>query len=395
MSMYYPHKGRRKNKLDLLSEHERELVELKFGLKDGKPKSIKEMAKLLGVSRKSINTALSEAHRKMYGRRIYEKRPEDIDIASLKERGIIDYDEDPPIDEGYYAFFEDTAPDGSILIKEVYITKDGEVQEVNRDEDEDELPDEKAELIEETALNENSKKNTLFKGKIKTMCLMTSPCYFPRPPEYGDELEQYLTITAKGKIKVARKIEADRESGIKPQIVTEKVKISPEEATKILNRIGRYFAKEHEPNIIIDGGGWNLRLTNTEGEVFRFRESTCFDHRSALSRVSKLIREITGLEYILGFDEDTQYGFLLLNKIDKDPADVIEQVKKVARNNDFNVIEYLGEFNGARVYNPIFKKDLLTGMPQFILVKDGKAWLEISEYCLDIIDAFFNDKKEN
>lgn len=101
-----------------------------------------------------------------------------------------------------------------------------------------------------------------------------------------------------------------------------------------------------------------------------------------MSRLSKLIRQITGLEYVLGFDEDTQYGFLLLNKIDKDPADVIKLVKRVARKNDFNVVEYLGQYDGTRVYNPIFKELLATGMPMLILVKDGKAWLEISEYCL-------------
>lgn len=97
MSMLFLHKGRRRNRLDLLSEHERELVELKFGLKDGKQKSIKEMAKLLGVSSKSISTTLSEAHRKMFGRRIYEKGPEGTDEASLKEVGIIDFGVDKEV----------------------------------------------------------------------------------------------------------------------------------------------------------------------------------------------------------------------------------------------------------------------------------------------------------
>ena len=59
---------------------------------------------------------------------------------------------------------------------------------------------------------------------------------------------------------------------------------------------------------------------------------------------------------MLGFDEDTQYGFLLLNKIDKDPADAIELVKKEAKKWDFTAVEYLGQYDGARVYNPIFKK---------------------------------------
>ena len=238
-------------------------------------------------------------------------------------------------------------------------------------------------------------KSILFRGKIKSLSLMTEPCYFVKPPEFGYELEQKLTITKKGYVKVYRKISEGWDSEKEPQTVTEKMKISIEDTEKIFNRIGRYFTKEHEECIVCDEGTWELRLTNTEGEVFRYFGSTCCsDHRSALSRVSKLIRKITGLEYILGFDEDTQYGFLLLNKIDNDPADVIEKVKKVAHNNEldvFNVVEYIGEFEGARVYSPIFKEVLEIGMPPFILVKNGKAWLEISEYGLKIIDALCKD----
>lgn len=240
-----------------------------------------------------------------------------------------------------------------------------------------------------------ARQNALFRGKIKTLCLTTTPCLFGKPPEYGDDLEQCLTITANGNVKVSRKISGGWDSDKENQTVTEKVKISPEDAAKILNRISKYFAKEHEKFFATDIGIWDLKLINTDGEVFRFSETNrCSDHRSALSRVSMLIRKITGLEYVLGFDEDTQYGFLLLNKIDKDPADVIKLVKKEARKNEFNVIEYLGEFDGARVYSPILKKVMFTGMPEFILAKDGKVWLEISKYCLDILSAFIDDEKE-
>ena len=124
---------------------------------------------------------------------------------------------------------------------------------------------------------------------------------------------------------------------------------------KIFNRIGKYFSTYHDPNIVLDGGTWELKLTNTEGEVFHFRESTCYNHRSALSRVSKFIRSVTGLEYLLGFDEDTQYGFLLLNRIDKEPRDVVKKVKKVALKEGFNVIKY-EECLTEHVYIVLFLK---------------------------------------
>ena len=86
--------------------------------------------------------------------------------------------------------------------------------------------------------------------------------------------------------------------------------------------------------------------------------------------------------------------FGLLNNIDKDPADVVKKVKKVARKEGFNVVKYEGEFDGARVYSPVFKEDLKIGMPQFVLAKLGVAYLVIGEYGLRIIDAL-NNSKEN
>lgn len=66
----------------------------------------------------------------------------------------------------------------------------------------------------------------------------------------------------------------------------------------------------------------------------------------------------------------------------------------MVRKEGFNVVKYEGEFDGARVYTPVFKEDLLTGMPQFILAKHGVAWLEISEYGLGIIDTLYNNKEK-
>ena len=44
-------------------------------------------------------------------------------------------------------------------------------------------------------LSENTP-NALFRGKIKSLCLTTSPSSFPDIPEFGDDMEQCLTITA-------------------------------------------------------------------------------------------------------------------------------------------------------------------------------------------------------
>lgn len=162
-------------------------------------------------------------------------------------------------------------------------------------------------MTKEKVIKENSNTVVLFRGTIKSLRLKTTPCYFCLPPEPIAELEQRLTITAKGRVRVSRKFGSVLNSDEKPETVTQKLVISVADAEKIFDSINRYFAKEHEKYMVTDVGTWDLKLTNTEGEVFLFSGFTCFpDRGSELIRVSKLIRKITGLGCIMGFDEDSE-----------------------------------------------------------------------------------------
>lgn len=159
-------------------------------------------------------------------------------------------------------------------------------------------------MLNEQSVTTNPCIPKFFRGKIKVLTLTTSPGFFPEGPEIGDEWEQKLSISSVGNVRLKREIVVggDWFTDLQKQTVTEKRKITTEDTAKIFDRIGKYFSVYHEPNIVCDGDTWELKLTNTDGETFCFIESTCYDHRSALSRVTKLIRKITGLEYLLGFD---------------------------------------------------------------------------------------------
>ena len=161
-------------------------------------------------------------------------------------------------------------------------------------------------MTKEAMKNENTDEKKLFRGTIKSLRLTTYPCYFFSEPDCLVELDQRLTITAKGRVRVAGKFGKVGHFDDEPVTVTRKMTISAADAEKIFDRISRYFAKEHETFVVCDGGIWDLKLTNTEGEVFCFSESSHYDHKSELSKISKLIRKVTGLKCIMGFDEDTE-----------------------------------------------------------------------------------------
>ena len=162
-------------------------------------------------------------------------------------------------------------------------------------------------MTKEAKKNGNTNKEEIFRGTLKSLHLNTEPSHFFSDPDRLVELEQRLTITAKGRVIVSGKFGPVWEKdGEKPETVIQELTISTADTEKIFDRISRYFAKEHERYVVCDGGTWDLKLTNTEGEVFRFGGFIRYDHDSELSKISKLIRKISGLKCIMGFDEDTE-----------------------------------------------------------------------------------------
>ena len=101
-------------------------------------------------------------------------------------------------------------------------------------------------MTKEAKNNGNTNKKEMFRGTIKTLRLTTDPCYFFSDPDCLVELEQQLTITAKGRVKVSGKFGKVCHGDEKPETVTRKVTVSTADTEKIFNRISRYFAKEHE-----------------------------------------------------------------------------------------------------------------------------------------------------
>lgn len=82
MSQHYPRNGEKRrglygSKIRFLSDRQREVIELRYGLKDGKPKTSEEVAQVLGVPSQCIDEIIEEAVRRMKSIRIYERPPKD------------------------------------------------------------------------------------------------------------------------------------------------------------------------------------------------------------------------------------------------------------------------------------------------------------------------------
>ncbi len=60
-------------------------------------------------------------------------------------------------------------------------------------------------MTKETKKNENKNKEAIFRGTLKSLHLNTAPSHFFSAPDRLVELEQRLTITAKGRVRVSGK----------------------------------------------------------------------------------------------------------------------------------------------------------------------------------------------
>lgn len=160
-------------------------------------------------------------------------------------------------------------------------------------------------------LEDDPDETVSFRGEIQSLCLTTNRHFPWRGSKNGDELEQVVTITLQGHVKIIRTINKGWKRGATPddyslerevQTVTEEKKIYPEDIAKLFRLISRYFAKDHGGCYVCDSAGtWELELTNTEGEVFLY-DGFVEEYSKALIKSSRLLRNATGMKYLFGFD---------------------------------------------------------------------------------------------
>jgi hypothetical protein len=78
--------------------------------------------------------------------------------------------------------------------------------------------------------------------------------------------------------------------------------ISLESAKRILRVASDYFGKEYEPYYVTDVGYWNLLLTDTNGQKYRFLGSLSYNSELGLGGLSEYIRSELRINDLLIFD---------------------------------------------------------------------------------------------
>lgn len=79
-------------------------------------------------------------------------------------------------------------------------------------------------------------------------------------------------------------------------------KIDKASATNMLTSIARYFSDEYDEWFATDIGDWVMEITNTEGNVYKFRGPLCAHFIVDGIDLSDLVRETLGMDDLYVFD---------------------------------------------------------------------------------------------
>ena len=141
----------------------------------------------------------------------------------------------------------------------------------------------------------------LFKGvPQKVRIISNNVCYGPMP-EPDEEIEQHITINAEGRVWFSA-YNFGSGFGEHEKARSKIYKIEKVSAAKVLNAIAHYFSNEYIEVFATDIGEWVMEITNTEGQVYKYRGSLIADFEVDGIDLSDMVRDTLGMDDLYVFD---------------------------------------------------------------------------------------------
>jgi hypothetical protein len=128
-----------------------------------------------------------------------------------------------------------------------------------------------------------------FNGTPAKMLLRSEECFFCRPADMKEETRQSVSIHADGRVYISRFFFEGEEMRKQSQKRSTS-KIAPDIALWLLERAVEYCRSRQEETIVCDAGSWELIITNTDGDSFRYC-GALIEGDSEQESLSNLIRD--------------------------------------------------------------------------------------------------------
>ena len=140
-----------------------------------------------------------------------------------------------------------------------------------------------------------------FKGTPQKVRIVSNNiCYGPAP-EPDDEVEQHITINTDGRVWFSAYNFGSGFDGHEKSR-SKIYKIEKDTAARVLNSIAQYFSTEYIEVFATDIGEWEMEITNTDGEVHKYRGSLIADFEVDGVDLSDMVREALEMDDLYVFD---------------------------------------------------------------------------------------------
>ena len=141
----------------------------------------------------------------------------------------------------------------------------------------------------------------LFNGEPQKIRIVSNNvCYGP-PPEPEDEVEQHITINAEGRVWFSAYCFGEG-FGSHVKSRSRNFKIGEAAVSKVMHHVASYFREGYDEVFATDIGDWVMEITNTDGEVYKFKGSLCSEFEFDGTDLSDLIRDALGMNDLYVFD---------------------------------------------------------------------------------------------
>lgn len=140
-----------------------------------------------------------------------------------------------------------------------------------------------------------------FKGTVQRVRIVSNNICFGPPPEPDDEIEQRITINTDGRVWFSA-YQFGSGFGEHTKARTRRYKIEKTSASHLLNAIARYFANDYIAAFATDVGTWEMEITNTEEQVYRYSGSLISDFLVDGVDLSDMVRDALAMEDLYVFD---------------------------------------------------------------------------------------------
>lgn len=141
----------------------------------------------------------------------------------------------------------------------------------------------------------------VFSGTLKKIRIVSNALGYGPMPEPDEEVEQHITINSEGMVWFS----AYNYGGYlhkREQLRRQQFRIERNRVTNLFEAFEQYFSNGYETIFATDIGDWNLELTNTEGEIFKFRGSLCAEFYHKGNDLSDMVREAIDIRNLYVFD---------------------------------------------------------------------------------------------